>query len=189
MKKTITINLGGLVFHIDEDAYLLLEEYLKRLGDFYSGDMNSSEILEDIEARMADLFRERMTSGQEVITRTNAEEVIGILGYPEDLLEEDPSAVYENVKRTRYRRIYRDPDNSILGGICGGLGAYFRIDPLVFRLLFVGITLLGGAGILLYLILWIVIPEAKTTAQKLEMRGEPVNVSNIGKKVKEESGN
>jgi phage shock protein PspC (stress-responsive transcriptional regulator) len=187
MKKTITINLGGIVFHIDEDAYQVLDKYLKTLGDFYSGDPASSEILEDIEARMAELFRERLD--REVITLENAEEVIGILGYPEDLIEEDPSAVYEQVQHSRYRRIYRDPDNRILGGVCGGLGAYFNIDPLVFRLLFVVITLAGGAGVLLYIIFWIVVPEAKTTAQKLEMRGKPVNVSNIGKTVKEESTN
>ncbi len=189
MKKTITINLGGMVFHIDEDAYRELERYLKSLEDFYANDPASSEILEDIEARMAELFRERMSSGGEVITREKAGEVIGILGYPEDFLEEDPSAVYERVRHSRYRRIYRDPDNRVLGGVCGGLGAYFNVDPVIFRILFVVTVFLGGAGILLYLILWIVIPEARTTAQKLEMRGEPVNVSNIGKKVKEESSN
>ena len=189
MKKTITINLGGTVFHIDEDAYRLLEEYLRSVGNHYSGDPASSEILEDIEARMAELFRERMVSGKEVITLANAREVISIMGYPEDFMEEDPADGYERARRTRYRRIYRDPDSRVLGGVCGGLGAYFNIDPLVFRLLFVVITLAGGAGILLYIIFWIVVPEAKTTAQKLEMRGEPVNTSNIGKKVKEDTGN
>ena len=189
MKKTITINLGGMVFHIDEDAYRLLEEYLRSIGDHYANDPASEEILEDIEARMAELFREKMSPNQEVITREEAQEVIRTMGYPEDFLEEDPSAAYGRRQRIHYRRIYRDPDNRILGGVCGGLGAYFNIDPLVFRLLFIAVTLLGGAGILLYIIFWIIVPEAKTTSQKLEMRGEPVNVSNIGKKVKEEAGN
>ncbi len=189
MKKTITINLGGMVFHIDEDAYRQLEEYLRSLGDHYANDPASGEILEDIEARMAELFHEKMSPGQEVITLANTQEVIRIMGYPEDFMEEDPSAAYGRRQRTHYRRIYRDPDSRVLGGVCGGLGAYFNIDPLVFRLLFIAVTLLGGAGVLLYIILWIIVPEAKTTAQKLEMRGEPVNVSNIGKKVKEETGN
>jgi phage shock protein PspC (stress-responsive transcriptional regulator) len=190
MKKTITINLGGMVFHIDEDAFRLLEQYLKSVEEHYAGDTAAREILEDIESRMAELFSERAGSAKKVITRADAQEVINIMGYPEDFMEEDPGSAQtreERKERSHYRRIYRDPDNRILGGVCSGLGAYFNIDPLLFRLIFIGITLLGGAGVLLYLILWIVVPEAKTTAQKLEMRGKPVNVSNIGKKVKEET--
>ncbi len=186
MKKTITINLGGMVFHIDEDAYQMLHEYLQAVGNHYAEDGAASEILEDIEARMAELFRERMADSAQVITRTLTEEVIGIMGYPEDFMEEPSNKETLHTHRNRYRRIYRDPDNRILGGVCGGLGAYFNTDPLVFRILFIAITLVGGAGVLIYLILWIVVPEARTIAQKLEMRGEAVNVSNIGKKVKEE---
>ncbi len=187
MKKTITINLGGMVFHIDEDAYRLLEQYLRSVEVHYSGDPSAPEILEDIETRMAELFSEKTGTRKEVIILADAEEVIRIMGHPENFIEEDPAPSHQQAGRSRYRRIYRDPDNNILGGVCSGLGAYFNIDPLLFRLVFIGITLLGGAGILLYLILWIIVPEAKTTAQKLEMRGEPVNVSNIGKKVKEDT--
>ncbi|HHJ10046.1 MAG TPA: PspC domain-containing protein [Bacteroidetes bacterium] len=186
MKKTITINLGGMVFHIDEDAYQMLHEYLQAVGKHYAEEGASSEILEDIEARMAELFRERITNSGQVITRALTEEIIGIMGYPEDFMEEPSPRESHRIHRTRYRRIYRDPDNRILGGVCGGLGAYFNVDPLVFRILFIAITLVGGAGVLIYLILWIVVPEARTIVQKLEMRGEAVNVSNIGKKVKEE---
>jgi len=85
-----------------------------------------------------------------------------------------------------YKRMYRDQDNRILGGVCSGMGAYFRIDPIILRIIFVVAVLGFASGLIIYLILWVVIPEAKTTAQKLEMRGEPVNVSNIGKTVKEE---
>ena len=186
MKKTITINLGGMVFHIDEDAYQLLSDYLQSVGNHYVEDSAASEILEDIEARMAELFKERITGSEQVITRSLSEEVIRIMGYPEDFMEDSSPEESFHAHRAHYRRIYRDPDNRILGGVCSGMGAYFNMDPLVFRVLFLLITLLGGAGILIYLILWIVVPEARTTAQKLEMRGEPVNVSNIGKKVKEE---
>ncbi len=186
MKKTISINLGGMVFNIDEDAYQLLDDYLQSVKSHYADDSAASEILEDIEARLAELFRERLSGNGEVITRLLTNEVIGIMGYPEDFMEEAVPGEQYRSRRTRYRRIYRDPDNQIVAGVCGGLGAYFNVDPLVFRILFIAITLLGGAGILIYLILWIVVPVARTTAQKLEMHGEPVNVSNIGKKVREE---
>lgn len=188
MKKTITINLGGMVFSIDEDAYQLLYNYLQSVGDYYAKENASSEILEDIEARMAELFRDRTGGNRRVITYADVEAVIAIMGYPEDFMTDSTpgsgSSSYSS--HTRYRRIYRDPDNRILGGVCAGMGAYFSLDPLLFRILFLVLVLAGGSGILLYLILWIVIPEARTTAQKLEMKGEPVNVSNIGKKVKEQ---
>ncbi|NOY36116.1 MAG: PspC domain-containing protein [Chlorobi bacterium] len=186
MKKTITINLGGMVFNIDDDAYTLLRDYLQAVGKHYAREETSSEILEDIEARMAELFRERMTGAKQVITRTDTEEVVSIMGYPEDFAaEEGPDESYYH-RRSRSRRIYRDPDNSVLGGVCGGMGAYFNLDPLIFRILFLILFFGAGTGLILYIILWIVVPEAKTTAQKLEMRGESVNVSNIGRKVKEE---
>ncbi len=85
--------------------------------------------------------------------------------------------------------MYRDPDNRILGGVCAGMGAYWGADPLIIRIIFVVATLIFLSGAIIYLILWVVLPEAKTTAQKLEMRGEPVTISNIGKAVKEEFEN
>ena len=189
MKKTITINLGGMVFNIDDDAYTVLKDYLNRVGKHYERDASASEILEDIESRMSELFRERMGSGREVITRTDVENVISIMGFPEDFVYESGTEEPRQARRTTTRRVYRDPDSRVLGGVCGGLGAYFNIDPLVFRILFLVLFFGAGTGLILYIILWIVIPEAKTTAQKLEMRGEPVNVSNIGKKVREEFNN
>ena len=87
------------------------------------------------------------------------------------------------------KRLYRDPDNRVLGGVCGGLGAYFNNDPLLFRILFIIIFFGMGSGLIIYLILWIAIPEARTTAQKLEMRGEPITIENIKKAVREEFEN
>lgn len=189
MKKTISINLGGMVFNIDDDAYTLLKDYLSRVEKHYAPENSSSEILEDIEARMAELFRERMSASKQVITKTDVEQVINILGYPEDFSAEAGDEEYHRPRRSGTKRIYRDPDNRVLGGVCSGLGAYFNVDPLVFRIIFLVLFFGAGTGLILYIVLWIVIPEAKTTAQKLEMRGEPVNVSNIGKKVKEEFNN
>jgi len=125
-----------------------------------------------------------------VINLSDIEEIIKIMGNPSDFGAENNSEAKQNYNNEKaYKRIYRDPDNRVIGGVCSGLGVYFNFDPIILRILFV-VALLGfGTGFLVYIILWIVLPEAKTYAQKLEMRGKPVNVSNIGKKVKEEFNN
>jgi phage shock protein PspC (stress-responsive transcriptional regulator) len=190
MKKTLSINLSGMVFDIDDDAYRELQIYLTQIESHFADAEESKEILADIEARIAELFKEKVNGSKQVIIIEDVEEVIKILGRPEEIGESVDSS--EESKRDRfgpsgYRRIYRDPDNRILGGVCSGMGAYFHIDPIIIRIIFVIGTLIGiGTGLIIYLILWIVIPEAKTTVQKLEMKGEPVNISNIGKSVKEE---
>jgi phage shock protein C len=82
--------------------------------------------------------------------------------------------------------MYRDPDNRVIGGVCSGMGAYWNIDPVILRIIFIALILAGGVGVMVYLILYIVLPEAKTTAQKIEMKGEPVNIHNIKEAVKNE---
>jgi phage shock protein PspC (stress-responsive transcriptional regulator) len=189
MKKAIKINLSGIIFHIDDDAYEKLKTYLDSISRHFSNKQESNEIINDIEARIAELFQERITSEAQVITLTIVNEVIDIMGNPEDIADtvEEPGeqrSFHESYSKSR--RLYRDPENSVIGGICGGLGAYFGVDPVIFRLLFVIFFFLGGASILVYVIFWIVLPRAETAAQKLEMRGEKVNVSNLEKKIREE---
>ncbi len=192
MKKAIKINLSGIIFHIDEDAYEKLKSYLDTISRHFSNKQESKEIIDDIEARIAELFQERITDENQVITLKIVNEVIDIMGNPEDIAD---SGEEEEEKRTfhdsysRSRRLYRDPENSVIGGVCGGLSAYFNVDPVIFRLLFVIFFFAGGASILVYVILWIVLPKAETAAQKLEMRGEKVNVSNLEKKIREEYDN
>jgi phage shock protein PspC (stress-responsive transcriptional regulator) len=191
MKKTISINLNGMLFNIDEDAYNQLETYLKRIEAHFSGQDESSEIMNDIEARIAELLNERLGGGKKAVSLDDVEEVIKTMGNPDEFGEagqEDQSRQHDHYTH-RPRRIYRDPDNRVLGGVCGGMGAYMNIDPVIFRIIFVVIFFGLGIGLLIYLVLWIVIPEASTTAQKLEMRGDPVNVSNIGSFIKEEFEN
>jgi len=192
MKKTINVNLGGIVFNIDDDAYIKLKAYLDQIEIYFANEKEGREILVDIENRMAELFQERSKGTGRVIAMEDVDEVIRILGKPEEI--GDPENGYEKTRSSRssssrYRRIYRDPDNRVLGGVCSGMGAYWQIDPLVIRILFLVAFFGFGIGLIIYLILWIVIPEAKTAAQKLEMKGEPVNISNIGKTVKEEFNN
>jgi len=191
MKKTIKINLTGVVFNIDEDAFQKLKKYLDNISRHFSNKDESKEIMNDIEARIAELFRERQENDASVITIEMVDEVIKIMGNPEDYVaatDEESAGYSSGSSQTngRSRRFYRDPENSVIGGVCGGLGAYFNLDPVIFRIIFIALFFFGGASILVYVILWIVIPRAETAAQKLEMRGEPVNVSNIEKKVKEE---
>ena len=121
----------------------------------------------------------------------DVDEMITIMGNPEEFDDEkdDGSFQASSFTASGYRRMYRDPDNRVLGGVCGGMGAYWHIDPVILRIIFVLAFLGFGVGLLIYILLWIVIPEAKTTAQKLEMKGEPVTISNIGRFVKDEFGN
>ncbi|MFO7669114.1 MAG: PspC domain-containing protein [Bacteroidales bacterium] len=189
MKKTIKINLNGIIFNIDDDAYEKLKSYLDTISRYFSNKQESKEIIDDIEARIAELFQERVSAENQVITLTIVNEVIAIMGNPEDIADtgegSDEQRSFHH-SYTRSKKLYRDPENSVIGGVCGGLSAYFNMDPVIFRLLFVIFFFAGGASILVYLILWIVLPKAETAAQKLEMRGEKVNVSNLEKKIREE---
>jgi phage shock protein PspC (stress-responsive transcriptional regulator) len=114
---------------------------------------------------------------------------ISVLGTPEDISEEEGTSAREKFSTPGYHRMYRDPDRRIIGGVCAGMGAYWSIDPWIVRVIFLIITMMGGLGILIYLILYIVLPEAKTTSQKIEMKGDPVNIHNIKESVKNEFEN
>jgi phage shock protein PspC (stress-responsive transcriptional regulator) len=186
MKITLSINLGGFSFNIDEDAYSELKRYLKNLELHFAGEESSSEILSDIESRMAELFRTKLTSYKQVITIEDVNSVISVLGTPEDISEKEGTSARDKFSSPGYHRMYRDPDHRMIGGVCAGMAAYWNMDPWIVRLIFVVITMLGGLGLLIYLILYIVLPEAKTTAQKIEMKGEPVNINNIKDSVKKE---
>lgn len=189
MKKTIKINLNGIIFNIDDDAYEKLKSYLDTISRYFSNKQESKEIVDDIESRIAELFQERGAADSMVITLTIVNEVIDIMGNPEDIADSEDGGEGERSFHESYvssKRLYRDPENSVIGGICGGLSAYFGVDPIIFRLLFVIFFFAGGASVLVYIILWIVLPKAETAAQKLEMRGEKVNVSNLEKKIREE---
>lgn len=182
MKKTVTVSLGGMVFCLEEDAYFRLESYLKRLESSFAADTDRREIMNDIEARMAEHFKEKAPNPEVVIGLTEVNRVIGIMGEPSDFTSEGNT---HSSSRPFYHRttkkLYRDPENRILGGVCSGMSIYWNIDPVIIRILFVIAALWGGGGIFVYLILWIVIPEARTAAERLEMTGEPVTAENIGK--------
>jgi phage shock protein PspC (stress-responsive transcriptional regulator) len=198
MKTTITINLGGIVFHIDDDAYEMLHTYLIAIEKQFTSDEERQEVMSDIEARLSELFTETLNEKRDVIMKDDVSKVIEIMGEPEDFSDDEANngssksskkSKRKNMGNRNSKKMYRDPDNRILGGVCSGLSAYFNLDPIVFRIIFILISLGMGSGLIIYIILWLVIPEASTTAQKLEMRGEPITIENIKKAVREEFEN
>lgn len=186
MKITVSINLGGYSFNIDEDAYAELKRYLKNLEIHFAGEESSSEILSDIEARVSELFRARLNSYKHVISMDDVRHAISVLGTPEDISDNEGTSARDKFSAPGYHRMYRDPDHRIIGGVCAGMGAYWDIESWIVRIIFFVLAMMGGLGVVVYLILYVVLPEAKTTAQKIEMKGEPVNIHNIKDSVKRE---
>src|ERR1700739_1307377 len=178
MKKTINISLGSIVFHIEEDAPQKLSAYLDAISSSMQGSEGQAEIMGDIEARIAELLQPKVNSFKQVISITDVEEVIGIMGNPEEFATGNAETKKEEPLNTgekgRYqygeRRIFRDTDDKVLGGVCSGLAYHFGIDPIWLRLGFGLSIFLGGFGLLLYILMLIIIPKAQTAAEKLEMR-------------------
>lgn len=191
MNKTINANIGGMVFTLDEDAYNRLQGYLTTLKNYFIKTEGTDEILEDIEARIAEMLQERLDE-RPIVQLADIDGVIETMGMPEDF--EDPAAGEETSSgKSSYtfqatsKRFFRNPDDKVIAGVCSGLASYFNLDPIWVRIAFVLFGLaFFGTGLFLYVILWIIVPEANTTAEKLQMRGEKVTISNIEKAVREE---
>ena len=212
MNRTIDINLGGRMFHVDESAYRLLYDYLYNLRHAFERQEGGSEIMDDLESRLAELLLERVSDRQEVVSQNIVEEAIARLGKPEEITggsaaepEEKPRQEPEEATEEKpeqentgnrqtppppppapetptRKRLFRDPDNRMLGGVLGGLALYLNWDPTLLRLLLLVILVAGyGTVIPIYLVCWLVIPKAVTAADKLSMRGRPVTMENIGK--------
>lgn len=191
MNKTININLGGFFFHIDEVAFQKLKRYLDAIARSLSDDpQGKNEIIADIEARISELLSEKITDARQVVNESDIDEVIKIMGQPEDYAEAEEGYANENYSYQRRstnsnKKLFRDGDDKFLGGVASGLGHYFHVDTVWIRLAFI-LLAFSGFSIVTYIILWIVIPQAETTAEKLQMEGEAVNIDNIEKKIREE---
>ncbi|ARV16745.1 PspC domain-containing protein [Polaribacter sp. SA4-12] len=194
MNKTININLGGFFFHIDEVAYQKLKRYLESISKSLSDDpQGKNEIIADIEARISELLSEKITDARQVINEGDIDNIIVIMGQPEDYAEaeeeyNDSSYSYKRNSASG-KKLFRDGDDKFLGGVASGIAHYFDVDTIWIRLGLLALFFGAGFGIILYIILWILLPEAKTTAEKLQMEGEPVNIDNIEKKIREEFNN
>ena len=265
MKKNISINISGIIFHIEEDGYETLRKYLDSVNKYFASFDDNSEILADIEGRIAEIFLSRLNDGKQVITAEDVSSLIATMGSVNDFkaAEEQEFAASESAKESKQektsssssssasKKLFRDQNRKILGGVCAGLGYYFNVDPVwprvllalltvstsgffllvyivlwialpateleeetsikkmyrdpdkkvvggvaagvaaffgadvaLIRVLFVIITIFGGLGIIVYIVLWIVLPEATTITEKMQMQGEPVTLSNIESSVK-----
>lgn len=194
MNKTININLGGFFFHIDEIAYQKLKRYLEAIAKSLSDDpQGKNEIIADIEARISELLSEKITDTREVVNEADIDNIIKIMGQPEDYADAEEvysdSSYSYNRNKSSGKKLFRDGEDKFLGGVASGLAHYFDLDTIWVRLGLLALLFFGGFSVLLYVILWILLPEAKTTAEKLQMEGEPVNIDNIEKKIREEFNN
>ena len=187
MNKTVTINLGGIVFHIDEDAYQKLSRYFDAIKRSLNNSSGQDEIIKDIEMRVSELLGEKLLSDKHVIGLKEIDEMIAVMGQPEDyIIEDEPKGKSEYTTHKKSKKLYRDKDKGMIGGVAAGLSHYLGIDVVWIRVLLLLFFFGFGTGILAYIILWIATPEAVTTSEKLEMTGEPVTISSIEKKVREE---
>ena len=186
MNKVMNINIGGSVFHVDEEAYEKLKSYLKQINRHFKNTRGGEEIIIDIESRIVELFQQKLSDKKEVITMEDVNEVIAIMGKPSEFEEETASDYSDpDVQQLGRKRLFRDNDNRMIGGVCSGLAAYFRVDTVWFRIGFVVATL-SGLSLLAYLILWAIIPPVRTISEKLEMQGDPVTISNIERSIRDE---
>jgi phage shock protein PspC (stress-responsive transcriptional regulator) len=188
MKKTVSIHLGGLMFHIEEDAFHKLDAYLSRIREQFAAQEEADEIVHDVELRLAELFTEALGAFKQVVTSSIVAAAIEVLGAPEDYVDSGAEAAEQEptTKSSVNRRLFRHPDDRLLGGVAGGLAAYFGIEALFVRLAFV-VLFFTGFGVPLYVVLWLVVPKAKTTADRLAMRGVAVTLENIEQFIKEEA--
>jgi phage shock protein PspC (stress-responsive transcriptional regulator) len=184
MKKTVNVAIGGCSFIIDEDACNVLSEYLDNFKAAIGNSISTKDVMDELEGRMADLLKSRL-GGREVISADMAREVISILGYPDGY---DRTAHQgENFRETYngndgerpVRKLFRDPDDKKIAGVCSGLGLFLGVDVVVIRIIFLIALICGFAGFWIYLIIWIAAPEARNATEKCELRGIPANAENI----------
>lgn len=184
MKKTINVAIGGCSFTIDEDAYKTLDEYLERFRYALDKSSSSTDVMDELEGRIADLLKARLR-GREVVDLAMAQQVVGQLGYPDGYRAEEDKG-----KKDEYhysgtdgenpaRKLFRDPDGKKIAGVCSGLALFLGIDVTLIRVIFLVALICGSAGFWIYLVIWIAAPEARTAAEKCELRGIPANAENI----------
>ena len=190
MKKNITINLCGRLFQIDEDAYDMLQNYIESLRSHFGRQTGGDEIVNDIEERVAELFDELKAKGTEAITIDHVKDIITRIGKPEELAGEEGNEEfdwrkeghrgYEYVRsKMSERKLYRNPNDKMLAGVLSGMAAYTNTDVLFWRLGTILFTFFYGIGFIIYLVMAIVLPEAKTPEEQLQMQGKEVNPRNL----------
>lgn len=191
MKKTINVAIGGCSFTIDEDAYNTLNNYLERFKSSLDNSTSGADVMEELEVRIADLLKGQL-GGRQVVDQNMTLEVLGTLGYPEGYSEVDEQNYTQDPQhdgtkegdteqKKAVKKLFRDPDGKKIAGVCSGLSLYFNIDVVLIRVIFLLSLIYVCAGFWVYLVIWIVAPEARTAAEKCELRGIPATADNIKK--------
>ncbi len=185
MKRVENINLGGKKFTIDQDAYYELDDYLQSIRGRFSDSTGVDDILYDIETRLSELFEENQ-KGSEIITMDKVTKVKSIMGMPSDFESEIGRSTHNNNDNySTEKRLFRNCEDKVIAGVCSGLSAYWGLEsPILTRILFVMLAF-SGIGVIPYIVLWIFVPEARTTSEKLSMHGERINIDTIAKSVDE----
>lgn len=187
MKRTTRINIGNQIFNIDEDAFSLLDKYLTSIEKYFEHSNEGKEIVNDIENRIAEHFHKTVNKAREVISVNDVQEIIETIGHPDEFYINNPNENKNAMEKIKLsRRLYRDMEDRYLGGVASGIAGYLGFDPLIIRILFVLLGVFGGGGVFIYIVLWVVIPPAESTVQRLEMRGKRINLENIEDSIKRE---
>ncbi len=184
MNTTINVNLTGQHFYFDQTAKVKIEIYFEEIKSYFTNESFLQELMTDVEARIAELLNDIRIDSNQVITIQHIENVIQIMGVPNSFKFDEEKT--QNQSETKaIRKLFRDPDDRFLGGVASGVSNYFGLQVSWVRLiwLLLGLFLWGGFSIL-YIALWIFVPIAKTTSEKFMMKGEPINLSNLEKKLK-----
>jgi len=191
MEKTIIINIGNTIIHIEERAYELLKAYLNEVKHYFANHADDLEIVTDIENRIAELLTEQLEEQKkQVVDSANVNSVIGQMGRVQDFdntdTEEEPVINTAYQAQPADKKLYRDMDERVIAGVCAGVAHYLDFDVKWIRLAAVLTVFIGGTGILVYALLWIIMPKAKSRIEKMEMKGEPANLQGFQKNLDEE---
>ena len=204
MKTTENISLGGYAFTIETDAYNELSTYINEISRSFSADPSAEEIIADIEERIAELLKEQIVTGM-VVNISMVQDIKKRIGNPKELAQDEPEPIKEespahqeqkqkkaDKRASKGRMLYRNLSGRVFGGVCSGLGTYFRIDSVLIRIIFLILFMIGllgldeGGFILLptvaYICLWIAMPAARTDEQKREMTGRPTDLKGYREK-------
>lgn len=180
MKKVLDVSIGRINFTIEEDAYFRLREYMRRFEATIPDKNEAQEVMEDVEARIAEIFLEKLKYPNQVVDMRLVDIVIEHLGEVEQPQSEDTTAQEPKGEYTKgEKRLFRDMDRKNIAGVCSGLSIYSNIDVTIIRILFVVFAFFYGFAIPVYIVLWIVMPKAITVAQKLQLRGLAPTAENI----------
>jgi len=186
MKKVIDVSIGGINFTMEDDAYYRLQGYLRRFEDTIPDKVEAKEVMEDVEARVAEIFQKEMRFPNQVVDMKLVQTVIdhlGEIGTEPESGTDSFSGGYKNTEGYTLgeKKLYRDGDNKILGGVCSGMSAYFNVDVTLIRVLFAFTAFFYGITVFLYIILWIAMPKARYVLDKLRMHGYAPTAENIRK--------